>query len=258
MTQPPQQPGPYDPYGQQGGPYGQQPPQSPPYGMPQEPGQYGAPQTPPGGQYGPPSGQFQQPTAQFGPAGYPGYPGGPPGPPPKRRGTGVIIAVIVGAVLVLGGAGTGVYFLVKGSNKTDSSSASGNGGGGTTPSSKRTTPSSGKTTTSEDGPGTTTARPPASGGGGGGGGLNDAAIVDVATKYANAVTNKDENGAKQLTCDNNPGLLFDSGAKVEVTGKPESFGDEGATIAVRVTVGNSPIDDFPLFLNKKGDGWCVQ
>ncbi len=258
MTQPPQQPGPYgapDPYGQQPGQFGQQPPQSPPYGMPQQPGQYGAPQTPPGGQYGPPSGPFQQPTAQFGPAGYPGYPGGPPPQPPKRRGTGVIVAVIVGAVLVLGGAGTGVYFLVKGSDKTDSSSASGNGGGGGTPSSTRSTPpSSGKTTTSEDKPDTSTVRPPVSGGGT----PNDAAIVDVATKYATAVTNKDETGAKQLTCDNNPGLLFDSGAKVEVTGKPESFGDEGATIAVRVTVGNSPIDDFPLFLNKKGDGWCVQ
>jgi hypothetical protein len=87
MTYPPQQPGPYDPYGQQ-----QQP--RPPY----------AP-------YGQQSGYPEL-------GGYPGggYPGD--GEPRKRR-TGLIIAVVVIAVLVLGGAGPGIYFLIKGDDKGD-------------------------------------------------------------------------------------------------------------------------------------------
>ena len=43
-----------------------------------------------------------------------------------------------------------------------------------------------------------------------------------------------------------------------MTGKPEKFGEDGASIDVRVTIGSSePIDGFPLFMNKKGNGWCV-
>jgi hypothetical protein len=81
MTYPPQQPG----------PYGQQPPQGP-YG--QQPDPFGA----------------QPPYQGFG-----GYPGG--GEPPAPKNTGKIVAIIAIAVLVLGGAATGVYFLTKGDDK---------------------------------------------------------------------------------------------------------------------------------------------
>lgn len=81
MTYPPQQPG----------PYGQQPPQGP-YG--QQPDPFG-----------------NQPAYQ----GFGGYPGG--GEPPRPNNTGKIVAIVAIAVLVLGGAATGVYFLTKGDDK---------------------------------------------------------------------------------------------------------------------------------------------
>jgi hypothetical protein len=88
MTYPPQQPGPYDPYGQR-----------------QQPG-------PPHDPYAPQSG-YQMLGGSPG-GGYPGE-----GEPPKKRRTGLIVAVVVIAVLVLGGAGTGLYFLVKNDDKGD-------------------------------------------------------------------------------------------------------------------------------------------
>ncbi|HEV2783387.1 MAG TPA: hypothetical protein VGX25_28725 [Actinophytocola sp.] len=226
MTYPPQQPGPYgqEPHGQQPGPYG------------------------------------QDPTAQYGqqPPGYGGYPGGPGGPPPpKKTNAGVIAAVVAGAVLVLGGAGTGIYFLTKGDD-TPSNTAS--TGGQTSTSKPKTSGSQPKTRTSDR---TESATPPRTssgggGGGGGGGGAGDAAIIEVAEKYAKAVTDKDEGAAKSLTCENDTGLLFDSGGKVEVTGKPETYGEDSASINVKVTLGSGdPIEDFPLFLDKKDAGWCV-
>lgn len=132
MTTPPYQPGQYgqpnqDPYGQGGG-FGQQRPPSyggqPPYG-----GQYGTgneqtqqiggggqppvppqqPQGPYGGQYG---AQPQPPTQQWQGVGGTGYGGLTPPPEPPRK-TGMIVAIIVVAVLVLAGAGVGLYFAMK-------------------------------------------------------------------------------------------------------------------------------------------------
>ncbi|GLZ37314.1 hypothetical protein [Actinokineospora sp. NBRC 105648] len=111
MTYPPQQPGPYGQQPQQPGGYGNQPPG--PYG--QQPDPYA-----------------QQPPYQ-GPG---GFPGGPGGEPPKRN-TGKIVAIVAIAVLVLGGAGVGVYFLTK--DKGGS-----NTGSGTTSSAPK---SPGRTTT---------------------------------------------------------------------------------------------------------------
>jgi hypothetical protein len=261
MTYPPQQPGQPGPYGQQPDPYGQQP------------GQFGQQQQPPPGQFGQQPGQFGPPGAPPGPDGGYGYPGGPQSPPPKKRSGLVIALVIVGAILVLGGGGTGVYFLTKGK---DNSSNNSQGGGGGAPSSgpqiKPTGPKLGTGSPSSIGglpfpsggsSGSGSAAPPKSGTvGGPGGPLNgsdEAAITDAAKRYATAVTNKDEAGAKDLTCDKTDGgILYDSGGKVEVTGKPESFGSDSASIDVKVTIGDSePIDNFPLFMNKKGSGWCV-
>ncbi len=110
---PPYQPGPYgqpnqDPWGQpSGGGYGQYGQQSP-QGQPQQP------------QYGDQWGNEQ--TQRFGPAqqygqtqqfGAPQYGGGVPPQPPKSR-TGMIVAIVAIAVLVVGGAGVGIYFATKG------------------------------------------------------------------------------------------------------------------------------------------------
>jgi hypothetical protein len=223
MTQPPQQPGPYgqDPHDQPPDPFGAQQPN--PYGQQQPPGFL---------------------------------------PPPKNR-AGVITAVVIGAVLVLAGGGAGVYFLTKGNDspntatstsqksapQTTPSPRSGSSSP-TTPKPSNEAPTSGSTPTSSGGSD--------GGGGGGGGGADDAQIVQVAEKYAKAVTGKDEAAAKSVTCDNDSGLLYTSAEKVEVVGKPEKYGDDTASINVKITIGASePIDNFPLFMDKKTNGWCI-
>jgi hypothetical protein len=134
--QQPQQPSGQPPYGQQQNPYGQpQPPygqgpqqqnpygqpqpqyaqgqqQQNPYGQQQNPYQqnpYGGQQNPYGGQQNPSGGQPQQPYQpqqtpyqQQPPQGPPGYGQQPPPPgAPKRKRTGLIIALAVGVPLVL-------------------------------------------------------------------------------------------------------------------------------------------------------------
>lgn len=132
MTTPPYQPGPYgqpnqDPYGQGG--YGQQrPPQQPQYGQPQYGGQYGggndqtqqfggAPQTPqnPQSPYGSPYSATQQ-----WPGG--GYGGLTPPPEPPKKNTGMIAAIVTIAVLVIAGAGIGLYVVT---NKDDGANTAG-------------------------------------------------------------------------------------------------------------------------------------
>ncbi|SDC11042.1 hypothetical protein [Actinokineospora iranica] len=125
MTYPPQQPGPYGQQPQPGG-YGNQP------GNPPQPGGYGPPQ---------PDGFAQQPAYQ----GFGGYPGGGE-PPRKNNNTGKIVAIVAIAVLVLGGAGVGVYFLTKDSGDKPAASA---------PPSTTKQPS----TSSSDEPETTSRRP---------------------------------------------------------------------------------------------------
>lgn len=89
------------PSGGQPGGWGAPPPGG--YGPPQ-PGGYGPPQ--PGG-YPPPVPGWQIPL----PPG--GSPIGPPpmGPPPKKSGAGLIVAVITGAIVLVGGALGGAYYL---------------------------------------------------------------------------------------------------------------------------------------------------
>ncbi|MGC5346806.1 hypothetical protein PZB75_22350 [Streptomyces sp. AM 4-1-1] len=115
MTTPPQPPQnpygssqpPQNPYGspqQPQNPYAQQPQgQQPPYGYPQQapPQQpYGFPQQQP---YGPP---------QPGMPGAPGAPGMPGFQPPRKKRTGLIAAVVVGALVVAGGIAFGVSRLI--------------------------------------------------------------------------------------------------------------------------------------------------
>ncbi len=136
MTYPPQQPGPYGQQPQQPGGYGNQP----------QPGGYGQQQ--PGG-YGQQPDPFAQQPAYQGFGGYPG--GGEPPKPPKQSNTGKIVAIIVIAVLVLGGAGVGVYFLTKGDDKNTAAP-----GEGTTKSAP--TSGGGEETTTKSRPTTTTTK----------------------------------------------------------------------------------------------------
>jgi len=172
----------------------------------------------------------------------------------------VITAVVVGAVLVLGGGGVGVYYLTKSDDPKNTGSSSSQTG---SPGAKPTTPASGSGAPTT--PPNSTSQAPTSGtaapttGGGGTGGPDDTAITQVAEKYAKAVSGKDEAGAKAVTCDNDTGLLYSSAEKVEVVGKPDKYGDDTASINVKVSLGGGtePIDNFPLFMDKKSNGWCI-
>jgi hypothetical protein len=123
MTYPPQQPDPYGGPRRRPGPYGQQPPPRPyPYGQPPQP-----PLPPP-----PPPPRPEPAGGQPGYGGLGTYTDGepeePPSPPPPQRtskpnGPGKIIAIVVVAVLLLGGAGAGVYFLTKGDRGQNSASS---------------------------------------------------------------------------------------------------------------------------------------
>jgi hypothetical protein len=215
------------------------------------------PPQPPGPQE--PTGQ--QPTISY------GYPGGPPDPPVRRSKAALITAIIVGAVLVAGGGGAGIYLLTKSDdNPQGTATGAAKPGSPTNPSAPESEPGSGGSNVpsapappSGEAPPAGSAAPTTRGGGGTGGGQDDAAIVQVTQKYASAVSGKDEAGAKAATCDNEPGLLYSSAEKVEVVGKPEKYGDDTASINVKVNLGGGtePIDNFPLFMDKKNNAWCI-
>ncbi|MEI7555041.1 hypothetical protein [Candidatus Chlorohelix sp.] len=104
-----------------GGNYGNYPPQGGGYGQPTDPGQ---------GSYPPPAGGYQQPGGYPPPAGgYPqqqGYGQGGYGqtpPPPKKGNTGLIIAIVVGLIVIIG-AIVGIVLVVTSGNKGDSTQAS--------------------------------------------------------------------------------------------------------------------------------------
>lgn len=239
MTQPPQQP---DPEGSQ------------PQGGQQPPADGGFAAFPPGPTAADPTGTGPLPAGT--------------GEPPRRNRSGMITAIVIAAVLVLAGGGTGVYFLTKGDDDPSPSASSNSSAGNVPP-----TTTSGSAPTGSGGavpPPSGGGQPPASGaaptsggtGGGGGAGTgspeDDAKIVEIAQKYASAVTNKDEGAAKSVTCDKEAGLLFNDVQKVEVTGKPEKYGDDTASIGVKITIPEQdPIDNFPLFMGKESNVWCI-
>jgi hypothetical protein len=104
------------PYGQ--APYGQ-PPQ-PQYGQSPYP-QYGAPQNPPP-QYG--QAPYGQPQYAQPPYGQPwASPGGPGAPRPKKN-RNTVIALVVGAVVLLVAIGVGLLFLLRGGDPSPQASAS--------------------------------------------------------------------------------------------------------------------------------------
>lgn len=239
MTYPPQQPG-------QPGPYGQDP-----YGQQQQPGQYGQQ---PGqyGQYGQQPGQYgqQQPgqTAQFGQYGQqPGQPGFPGGEPPKSK-TGMIVAIVVIAVLVLGGAGVGIYLLTKEDDKGNSASDN-----QTSESNKPDPTSEDSDPTSED------SDPTDSDPTGGSGGLGEEELLDTAQQYADAVNDSDEAAATELTCEqSSAGVLYDTaagqGSEVQL-GEPEIMSEGYATVEIKL--GGSSAQAVPLPFEVKDDAWCV-
>jgi hypothetical protein len=251
MTYPPQG-GQPDPYGQQNPPYGQQGPPGQ-YGQ-QPPGQYGQygqqPQTGPQPQMGPPQAGPQPPygqTAQFGdpygqqqPYGQPGFQGGEP--PKSKR--GMVIAIIVIAVLVLGGGGVAVWQLTKGDDNPNASDNT----------SQTTEPPSDAPPTSEDSP---SDEPPSETGSPSG---DTSAVQTVAQEYADAVNSSNEAAATALMCNKSggPGVLYtELAGQVPVEpGEIEMVSDDTATVKYTAQ-GDAGGPAAPLFFENQDGAWCV-
>jgi hypothetical protein len=212
VTYPPQPPGPYgqDPYGQQ----------------------------PPGGQAG-----------QFGPGPYGQQPGVPGGEPPKSK-TGLIIAVVVVAVLVLGVAG---YLLTDGDDPSDCASE-GSTGCTQEPAAQDEPTPGGEGPVSPEEP---TDEPA----GGNGAGVSEEELREIAQSYVDAVNAQDEQAAMQHTCvASDPGALYES---VAGTGTVVSVGDvqmNGETFAnVDLVFGDSVNGNrMPLPMTVQDGSWCVE
>jgi hypothetical protein len=183
------------------------------------------------------------------------------GPAPRKSRARMITALVVAAVLVLGGAGVGIYLATRDEDPANTSAAN-----PTTTSSR----SPDQTSPSESGgvsvpPGATpTGTPPDQSGQpeqpSEQPGSVDPAVLETAQRYAKAVSDKDENTAKSLSCDNQQaGILFDESVKVEVIGKTQMLDANSATVDVKVTIGQAdPLEGFPLLLNREPPkGWCV-
>jgi hypothetical protein len=156
----------------------------------------------------------------------------------------MIIAIVVIAVLVLGGGGVAVWLLTKSDDKP-SNNASDSTSQSSAPSTDESTdesPTDESTDESEPG--------------GGGGGQDE--VSSVAQDYADAVNGQDKAGATDLTCDKTgPGVLYEQLAgQVQVeTGQVNMTSDEQATVDYTVQGGGDQA--VPLFFELKDGAWCV-
>lgn len=186
-----------------------------------------------------------------------------PGEAQPGRNKGVIITVVVAAVLVLGAAAIGLYVLLNDDEQPSPAATGSTGGASTTSTSSAAPPTSGPevkpppTGQASDEVSASPQEPPPPPPPGSGGGTDDAELVDLANRYGKAVTDRDEATAASLTCDKQAGILFDSGGRIEVTGQVERYGEDSVSINIRLTIGENPIDNFPLYLDRKEGVWCV-
>lgn len=269
MTYPPQPPGPQgqpDPYGQGGqygqpNPYGQQPGGAYPQSGPQpqqnqpggaqpfgQPGQYGQQ---PGG-FGQPGGYPQQGGYPDQQGGYPAFPGGPGGEPPKSNKTGLIVALSVLGVVLVGGVVWLIIYLTGDddkntpaapSNQPSVSSGPSSGGRPSTGSSRSGSPSTGPSSSS-------------SSGGGGGSAEDQAALKELGTKFASAWSSGAIPDIKSISCE--PSEIKDStpaspGTTVGTT--PPKVTGEDAEIAFLTPAAKGKEIFLPA--KKQNGTWCM-
>lgn len=246
MTYPPQPP---DPYGQQYPP----PPPQPGYGQqypPPNPYQQPYPQQPPAYPQQPPYGQFgQQPPGL--------YPGGVP-PRPPRSNVGKVVAIMAGAVVLLGLAIGGVVWF----NAANASQ--------TTVSVATSTTHRPSTTTSHRTPSTTRSNP-GGGTGSGGGGAPAGSPQALADAFAAAVNHHDVSGAVALVCATDrdgyqkvaqsSNSIFGPNAQVTMTVKGVQQSDSthaSASMHTEGTVNGEPgSKDTSLPMVQQGGNWAV-
>jgi hypothetical protein len=159
---------------------------------------------------------------------------------PRKLSTRAIAIAVTIALVVLGGVGTGVYFLVRGD---DTPAASGQPAGG-----EPSSPPTGSSGSTPAPPGPTGEAPPAE--------VSSAKVV--AEKAIAAINSHDPAQLKVVSCDPEAGGPVDGSppeAKAELVSAPELTGDT-ATVEVKLTIGEQSTT-LPLPLRKQNGTWCV-
>lgn len=154
----------------------------------------------------------------------------------------VIVAVV--AILVLAGAGTGIYFLTNGGDDPATSGSPGPASTGSAPGA-----TSGPTTGPAAGP-----QP----GGSGGTPADTGRAKSVAEQAVKAFNSHDATAMQKVSCDQtntDPIENIPQGTTIELTSPPELTGDT-ATVELKVTIGDTSTT-IPLPLRKKDGAWCV-
>lgn len=183
-------------------------------------------------------------------------------PRPGGRGLAVIVAIVVAALLVLGGIGTGIYFLLRPSGSTDGSAQ--------TSDSAAPSGSSAASPTGPTAPGTG-APPPADPGStkpesvpGGPAAPSTVAppeLKDVAARYVDAVNARNVGAATALTCDKqSPGSVYeitDDGGTLALGQQSQVFGSELGLLELIVTLPDESTGPGVLGLEFKNNAWCV-
>lgn len=238
MTYPPQQPGQSGPHGQQGYPGHQ--------GYYNHQAHHGQPY--PGGYPG-----QQQPGQGTPPGGYP--PPQPPGPPQKNSKTGVVVGITLTLVLLAGAAVAVTGFWAPGYFLSDDTS------------SEQVATASDQETDAptEQQPPKPSLRPqpgepaPDQGGAEQEGSAEDIAIVrGLAEDAVTAINTRDEELARQISCNGNEQVDFSKlpkDTKVTMLGDPVVRGDE-AKVPFEITV-NGETQREPLTANRKNGSWCL-
>jgi hypothetical protein len=226
------------------------------------------PGQPVGGQPGygqqPPPGYGAQPGYGMPPGGFgqPGYGGGfpPPGPPRPKTNVGLIIAIVVGAIVVLGGGIVGIA-LAAGSGASVNAGPAG--------STVTSTPDSGSGGASDS----TTDTGGASGGSGSGAGGGSGSFTSpdaLANAYVDALNNKNGSEFASAMCSN---MMGGSGSIPTGIPAPDQNSSVSASSAGSVTInGNTataPVNEsiqsaghqlsitIDLQMSNSGGSWCV-
>ncbi|MPZ85272.1 MAG: hypothetical protein GEV28_34755 [Actinophytocola sp.] len=193
------------------------------------------------GRFGP-GPYFHQPGQPGYPSGY-GYPGG--GPPPKRRNSSMVVAIVVIAVLVLGGAVAATIVLTSGDDKQTSAPDD---------SPDKREPAAAGAEPTRDG------EEPADDNGGSTGGEED--VLAAAQQYVDAIGDRDEAAATELTCDTaGPGSLYEladnADWEIELTGEVTIVSDGFANVEIKMSSSYGNESTAPGLLMDDEDGWCV-
>jgi len=187
-------------------------------------------------------------------------------PRPGGRGPAVIVAIVVAALLVLGGIGTGIYLLVRPSGSTagagqstDSAAPSGSSGpSGPSDSSPTGSPGTGVPPPAGPGPSVPESAP------GGPAAPNTVAppeLKDVATRYVDAVNARNAAAATALTCDKqSTGSVYEisqDGGMLALGQQAQVFGSELGLLELTITLPDGSTGPGVLGLELKNNAWCV-